>query len=521
MSFSYSGITNYGVATLPSVDSGLGSLYVVKDPPKSLFTRRIDKVGQTSSITTMTDESNNRSNEVINLYARGVNPCVSVSYGNEGNNGGQQSGSLVRNSGGSQAYLPYRIMDKGAFRPLVLTQEQLMPLSRQPRQNTTAFSQKGFTDFSKSLVCDNTNTSRFVKQETLKACIRPTATYRIDAPITEPFEVKYVIKNPVKFDDSAGISGHRTRDLTMHDIGDPTKEININPLHVIANSNFGSNASVRYGEIGEVSKGINDNPLHAIANSNLGSIASIRYGEIGEVSKGINENPLHVIPNSNLGSNASTRYGEIGEVSKGIDDNPLHAIANSNVGSSATVTYLDNSTLSTDRYTKDALQGSVESNPSRNIQILSIEDIIDLDIQVKDAVNISYTAPKSGNTKDEYIHNDIQLERRVVQAHATTNKQRNIHSRPEIEHIEHSQVRNLPVTRASTNNGTSFNRRGTTTDNNSRDYKLQQKINPGEFTPKGSIPMIDRMQQVNENRETDRSKMARQVMDMQHGRYNH
>ena len=61
MSISYSGLTNYGKATLPSVEGGFGSMNILRDPPKSIMTRRIDKVGETSSITELIDGSGNRS----------------------------------------------------------------------------------------------------------------------------------------------------------------------------------------------------------------------------------------------------------------------------------------------------------------------------------------------------------------------------------------------------------------------------------------------------------------------------
>ena len=129
MELSYSGLTNYGRVTLPSVESWGTNMNILRDPPKSVMTRRIDKVGETSSITQMIDDSGNRACEAIQVYARGVNPCVSVSYNNYGNNGGGgQSGSLTGLSNpiagtGRQAKLPYTIMKDGAFRPPVLTQE--------------------------------------------------------------------------------------------------------------------------------------------------------------------------------------------------------------------------------------------------------------------------------------------------------------------------------------------------------------------------------------------------------------
>jgi len=434
MSISYSAITNYGRATLPSVEAGLGSMNILRDPPKSIMTRRIDKVGETSSITELIDQSGNRACEAISLYARGINPMVSVSYGNVGNNGGQRSGSCFGGSGagdlpasgnaigGGQAYLPYRIARDGAFRPPIIRQEQLMPLSRQPRTNTQAFTQPGFADFTKKLVCPGGN-YRSVKQETLKSCVRPTATYRIDNPLVEPFEVKYVIKNPVKFDPRAGVSGIRTRDLTTQEVVNPTK--------------------------------------------------------------GVSESPLHV---ENIYANQS---GE-------------------------TVRYVDNSHMNTDKYIQDVLHSSVQSKMSQSIQITPIDEIMNVDIHTKDPLNISYTAPKSGNTKDDYIHKDIELQRRVLATTMATNKQRNIYSRPSIQH-QAIQKRNRPIAHATTNFGTID--RQSSADLNSREYKLHPTINAGSFTGRGQMPMRDRMQNVNTHFESDKMRMSKKVMAMQLGRY--
>ena len=90
---SYSGLVNYGATTLPSVESWGTNMNILRDPPKSIHTRRIDKVGETSSITEMIDASGDRAAEAILVYPRGVNPMVGVSYGNNG--GGGQTGSLT------------------------------------------------------------------------------------------------------------------------------------------------------------------------------------------------------------------------------------------------------------------------------------------------------------------------------------------------------------------------------------------------------------------------------------------
>jgi len=237
---SYSGLTNYGRVTLPSVESWGTNMNILRDPPKSVMTRRRNKVGETSSITQMIDDSSNRACEAIQVYARGVNPCVSVSYNNYGNNGGGQSGGLTGLAApiagtGRQAKLPYTIMKDGAFRPPILTQEDRLPLSRLPRVWTSAFSQPGFVDFSKKArSCGTAEETREVKNKTLKACVRPTATYIVQTPIPKPFEVKYVIQPSLK---TSATSGIRSMNITDQIVKKPTKEIDNAPLHANARAN--------------------------------------------------------------------------------------------------------------------------------------------------------------------------------------------------------------------------------------------------------------------------------------------
>jgi hypothetical protein len=235
---SYSGLTNYGRVTLPSVETWGTNMNILRDPPKSVMTRRINKVGETSSITQMIDDSSNRACEAIQVYARGLNPCVSVSYNNYGNNGGGgQAGNLTGlgapiAGAGRQAKLPYTIMKDGAFRPPVRTQEDLLPLSRLPRVWTSAFSKPGFADFSrKARACATAVETNEVKTKTLKACVRPTATYIVQTPLPEPFEVKYVIQPTLK---TSATSGMRSMDVTQREVKKPTKEVYDTPLHARA-----------------------------------------------------------------------------------------------------------------------------------------------------------------------------------------------------------------------------------------------------------------------------------------------
>lgn len=244
---SYSGLTNHGKITLPSVDSWGTNNNILRDPPKSIMTRKIDKVGANSSLTTMLDDSGDRSCEAIQVYARGVNPSVSVSYNNYGNNGGGLSGNLPGIGNNiPQASLPYRIMNGGYYRPpanrLPGLTDNLMSLSRQHRTSTSAFTQPGFADFSRKLrTCGTAENTKEVITNKLTTSILPTAVYKIEKPLERPSETKNAIQNTINYAVNSGI---RPMDITEQNVIEPTKEIYNNPLHANAVSNVSDNRHV-------------------------------------------------------------------------------------------------------------------------------------------------------------------------------------------------------------------------------------------------------------------------------------
>lgn len=124
---SYDCLTTYGKATLPSVEMWGTNMNILKDPNAGIYTRKKDKVGDTQSILLSQENSGDRIAEIINVYARGVNPMVSVSYDNFGNNAGARR-NIAQGTPGVK--LPYK---PEVFYPPTLRQEDLMPLSRQPR----------------------------------------------------------------------------------------------------------------------------------------------------------------------------------------------------------------------------------------------------------------------------------------------------------------------------------------------------------------------------------------------------
>jgi hypothetical protein len=167
---------------------------IIKDPTKSIHTRKIDRVGETSAITSAVDESGDRFCEAINYYARGQNPMVSVSYG--------QSQTLRSGLDGSnnatQAFLPYRIAREGAFRPPIWSQEDLLPLSRLPRIWTQASTQPYQPIFTMRLRnCGTAEETREVKNNALKIACETSKVVAAYPDINHPDIRPNLIKDPL------------------------------------------------------------------------------------------------------------------------------------------------------------------------------------------------------------------------------------------------------------------------------------------------------------------------------------
>lgn len=294
---SYSGLIGHRKVTLPSVNSWGTNMNILKDPPKAVYTRKIDKVGETSSITEMVDESGDRACEAIRVFARGVNPSVSVSYSNYGNNGGQSTNLGLRTSSSSlskgESKLPYRILIGGAFRPPVRKQEDLFPLSRLPRCNTKAFTQPGFKDFSKRLrTCGTSLQTREVKNQVIKTDIRPTAVYKVQ-PSLEPFEIKYEIKDVISNNVNAGVRG---RDNKIQFNGNGKGYVLNNPIHADAIANLRKDKYVNSSKF-DTTKYIQQiNPGEMITNTGsnrMGNTSIDSLVDLSEVSRTVKPEVLN------------------------------------------------------------------------------------------------------------------------------------------------------------------------------------------------------------------------------------
>ncbi|CCV02342.1 hypothetical protein IIV30_147L [Invertebrate iridescent virus 30] len=203
---SYSALTSYGKATLPSVEGWNGNFDIVKDPPSGIHTRRIIKVGENNDLLDWNEESGSRINEMINIYARGNNPMVSVQYSNHGNTGSGLMGVYGGTSGnnmngvmtsGSGGKLPYRIMNEGAFRPPILRQEDLLPLSRMPRVCTSVTSKRCRVDQTKRIEPDVVEYFKEIHKSPIRVSTESNKSFKKEGPQAPPSNIELMINNRV------------------------------------------------------------------------------------------------------------------------------------------------------------------------------------------------------------------------------------------------------------------------------------------------------------------------------------
>jgi hypothetical protein len=486
---SYSGLVNYGASTLPSVESWGNNINILKDPPKSIMTRRINKVGETSSITEMIDSSGDRAAETILVYPRGINPMVSVSYNNYGNNAGlngslpglSQNFSKLAGSG-SQSFLPYRIMNGQNFRPPIQSPQDLMPLSRQPRVWTSQYTTPGFVDFSKKLRDQGTaETTKEVKTNTLKAFVRPTHIRQIEKPLEKPNEVKYSIQKVMAL---AAHSGHRTMDVTQQHVNEPTKEIYSNPLHYDVTAN-----------LGDLTKYVNNNefnPDKYIQETNVHSVPSNRSG--------FNQSNIDDILNTD-----AVRYTQ---------ETNAHSVPSNRSGFNQT--NIDD-ILNTDaiRYTQETNAHSVPSNRS-GMKQTNIDDLIDTTKYIQDIQVIDYNTPQSiQGDGTKYIHDNLQRDRVLPNYQATTNI---IDSRTYKSNDYTNSIlleRNMP--------NANFEGNGNvvrTEDPNGKFKSIIPKISPGAYMVNNSSkPLTERIQKLPTIQESEKSKMSKFITNEMEGRY--
>ena len=531
MSISYSGIVGNGSGkvTLPSVDSWGTNMNILKDPPKSIQTRQYNNhILMTSEITQMIQDSGDRMNEAIQVYARGVNPMVDVSYDNYGNNGGQRRGNknsagLVDNSSnsGKQSYLPYRIMNGGAFRPPARDQRELLPLSRLPRAWTSSYTQPGFADFTKKLQTPSPNEKGTKKSEdVLRWSIRPTTTYKIEAPLVETYEVKNVIKKILPVPKTSGIQPQQRYN---GEIGEPIHRVISEPRKPEINLNKGTSEFYIDAQLDHMNttKYTHDILQGEKDTNKSRNIQSTPIDQVFTIDKDryTHEQLLQGETQTKKSRNIqSTPIDQLYTINKDryTHDQVLQGDNTTNKSQNIQVTPIDQVfTIDKRRYTHDqVLQGDNTTNKSQNIQITPIDQLYNVDMgnKIKDLTGIYYDTPVTSYAKYDYIHDNVELQRSLPYYEGRTNNGLNIHKKIDGEIYQKTLTHNRPAAEANTNN-----RGDRTVDNLNRSYNLKPTISAGSFESVPSIPSVNR-DNILQDFDTDKSRMRQRIYSMQQDR---
>ena len=555
---SYSALTNNGKVTLPSMESWGTNMNIIKDPPKSIMMRRIDKVGDSNEILNMIDNTD-RSAEAIKRFARGVNPSVSVNYSNFG--GSQQ------NYGNKQAFLPYTINKDGDFRPPVKAPQDLLALSRLPRNITRATTNPGMPHNLKELDNSRNQTAtQTVKKDIISANVKSTKTYYLQKPFQEPFEMsKNSIQNVLNKNVNSNMNMNRNTELLVQE---PTKGVNKDNLLVTnTQSNLQDIKQTMFDNDNvNTNKYIQDTNAHSVY-SNLGTKIDngFAFDEDMFNLNNLKTKDYQLIEYTTpLSGNEKTEYiHENFELERNI---PEYQTFTNTQGHSKISFIHDDIELE-----RNLPEYQNRTNTSGNSKISFIHDDIQLERNMPEYQSRTNTVGTRKNVN--FIHNDIILEKNLPQYENRTNNN-GVKNGSSFIHKDLELEKNLPSYKSSTNNvgnaKVSFIHKNIHLDRNlpeyqttsnikfsgqknikpehvrelerkavlsqfsvnqkksgehnisNRQYNLEEKIQPGGFTNSGVIPVFNRTQEQHpkEKYESEKSKMSKNVMNQFSERYN-
>jgi len=520
--FSYSSLVNKGKLTLPSVDSWGTNNNIQRDPPKSIMTRRVDKVSDNNDITKMIDNSD-RSSEAILRFSRGVNPSVSVMYSN--------SGGSMQNYGNQQSFLPYRINRDGDFHPPVPAPQDLLPLSRLPRNTIEVNTMPSMPHYTKELDNSrNQTTSKSVHQEMISASVRAPRTYMLQRPFQEPFEIKYNIQNPISVSGYSGKIAFSDRTVQNSDVI-PSRTIMVDNLNISAETNKNEKrnttsmddidfSKIKTQEVklieyetplkGDQQKTDMDKLYEGFeldrnvpvydSFSNIKGLSHVKFAATDAnilLERNLPEYQTH----SNLTSGERKFNNVIHkdiELERNLPEYQL--FSNVNGGGMKKISVTPDKEMILDR---NLPEYQVRSNITSGTKISFVHDDIVLERNVPEYDSFSNI---SGNKKVEFIHNDIELSRVLPEHEAQTN-----HSENRRKTLLHEKMKEYERKSILSQMSTNDSRKGDESQVNSRTFNhLHEKLQAGEFNNPGFVPQVDRMFNTNYKMDNEKSKIAKE-----------
>lgn len=219
---------------------------ILREPPKSVHTKKKERV-EMGDVNFMIRNDDSRINEGISYLARGINPMVDISYSNYGGNG-----ATLTSMPTLQATNPYKVIKDGAFRPPIMTQEDLLPLSRMRRPETSATTNPGVSTlggFVTPNLQNNVDLTTIANAIDVKKInylsIRPSATFNISLPIdVDVFGDKAINRNKLQFSHYANPStnlfeqSEYVQNSDKSIVNDAINDKNLKIENVLANPNM-------------------------------------------------------------------------------------------------------------------------------------------------------------------------------------------------------------------------------------------------------------------------------------------
>jgi hypothetical protein len=463
MSITYRGIIgNKAAVTLPSVESWGTNNNILRDPPKSIMTRRVDKVNQDGSLNEMYYHSGDRFGEYVNVYARGVNPMVSVEYGN--NNAFSMSGNNNNGFYGA-GKLPYRIMQGGAFHPPILRQEQLLPLSRLPRNVTFVQTNKETIDYAKSAVCNQQpKEHRQIVKNKIEGFITPTKSLKLETPVTEFFVQNYINEDPLMYNFSTNLSA-------SGDVEKYVEERNLERNVPVYQTN--AQKSVNVATLVRPDREIfleNNTPLHdVVANKS-----------VNMATNGVLDDNINLIKN--------------------MPSYQVHDVKVRNTGVNAIYNPEINLNENTPHY-------SISDRKSRNI---ATSGVLNEHINLTENVPHHFAINNKGyNTGERFILNDeINLRENVPHYNFEVNKgDKRVQFQNEYENELNFDHKTPHIMLQSTKT------KNVKMDISAKEFnRLHETINPGSIEGRVIIPTSDRSSTYNTNYTTNKRELAQKIM---------
>ena len=475
------------------------------------------------------DDSGDRMGEAIKVYARGVNPMVSVSYDNNSNNAGSftHAGSYGQgyntsqghHQGTRQAFLPYRIADKGAFRPPIRSQRDLLPLSRQPRAWFEVMTKPGFTDYSKQKFLPTQ--FRMIRDMILKTkdTIKPNSSVKIEKPILENYKMQNAIN--AKHINIEGLSGRRTLDhsnFTRENV-DMYKGIQENYEQVNATTNKQSSR------------------MHNLSNMKIDEGQYIQDRTYYESNANPSSHRSHGVDGISIDEEAYIQARTYYESSVNPSQHRSHGVDGISIDKDAYIqdrTYyestvnpslhrsqgLDGLSIDEGQYINDKDYYDFVVNKGRDINVKNLDELNgNTRTSVKDVMQ--YETESGKNTGYTLLTEmpDMELEHhmpRYTMASAVNDP--TVYRRVEHQNIIQLQE-NIP--RISTvRNVAKIEDMNNFDYASSREYKLPQTLQKGSFSNSGATPTLDRSE-IQFRRDPNKEKIKKYLNEAQFDRFNH